>query len=332
MQCSFCNLDKFETVTLWNGEEYCEECTGRVHKGLYTYAQQHETLNSNYRQFPFWRIVRDSIKSEALIGLICIGIFAAILTPAFLEMEANEWDKMGGFAGVILFASFMYVMVMLLRCWWKPIFVSQVIKQHPTISIADGEVTLSLSRAKNVVLPLSAVNLQILSLRDDTFFRPIAFGKKERYSMLDFSECVKEVQPGMTWAQKVLWRRSPYLCFTASPYENGILTAFFRLIGQTHAWLQDETFPTEEEQLPDTTVIADPRTSSWAIAAMYFGLFSVLVLPAPIALILGIIALRDCQQRSCKGRGRAIFAIIMGSLFLPILMFFIFIELMMLWM
>ena len=336
MQCSSCNLDKPETVTLWDGKEYCKECTGRVHKGLYTYAQRHETLNSNYRRFPFWRIVRNSIKSEALGGLIVIGIFAAILIPAFLEMEADEWDRMGGFAGVILYASFIYVMLMLLRSWWKPIFVSQVIRHHPTIRIADGEVTLSFSRIKNVVLPLSAVRLKILPLRDDMFFCRIAFGKKERYSMLDFSECVKEAQPGTTWAEKVHWRRSPYLCFTASPYENGILAAFFRLIRQTHAWLQDETFPTEEEQLPDTTVttdvITDPRTSGWAIAAFYAGLLAVLCAPAPVALILGIIALRDCQQRSCKGRGRAIFAIVMGSLFLPLLMFFIFIELMMLWM
>ena len=55
--------------------------------------------------------------------------------------------------------------------------------------------------------------------------------------------------------------------------------------------------------------------SWWAIAAGYFGLFSVLLLPAPVALILGIAALSDIKKNPEKlGKGRAIFGIIMGIL------------------
>jgi hypothetical protein len=55
--------------------------------------------------------------------------------------------------------------------------------------------------------------------------------------------------------------------------------------------------------------------SGWAIAAGYLGLFAVLVLPAPLALICGILGLRQIARHPGKiGKPRAIFGIIMGSL------------------
>jgi hypothetical protein len=55
--------------------------------------------------------------------------------------------------------------------------------------------------------------------------------------------------------------------------------------------------------------------SGWAIAAGYLGLFSFVVFPAPIALIISIIALRDMKRNPRKhGMGRAIFGLVMGIL------------------
>jgi hypothetical protein len=59
--------------------------------------------------------------------------------------------------------------------------------------------------------------------------------------------------------------------------------------------------------------------SGWAIAAGYLGLFSLIVLPAPIALIISIIAIRDIRKSRTAahpkhGMGRAIFGLIMGIL------------------
>ena len=59
------------------------------------------------------------------------------------------------------------------------------------------------------------------------------------------------------------------------------------------------------------------NTSGLAIAAGYVGLISVLCLPAPLALLLGILALRHLKKNpKLHGKGRAIFAIAMGSLFM----------------
>jgi hypothetical protein len=56
--------------------------------------------------------------------------------------------------------------------------------------------------------------------------------------------------------------------------------------------------------------------SAWAIAAGYAGLFAVLFFPAPIALILGIIAIYDIKRHPERhGMGRAIFGLAMGILF-----------------
>lgn len=59
--------------------------------------------------------------------------------------------------------------------------------------------------------------------------------------------------------------------------------------------------------------------SGWAIAAGYAGLFALAILPAPIALILGLIGWRDIRRsrRTAEpkhGMGRVIFALITGGL------------------
>ena len=55
--------------------------------------------------------------------------------------------------------------------------------------------------------------------------------------------------------------------------------------------------------------------SGWAIAAGYLALFSVLLVPAPFALLTGILAIRDIRRNPKKhGMGRAVFGIVMGSL------------------
>ena len=56
--------------------------------------------------------------------------------------------------------------------------------------------------------------------------------------------------------------------------------------------------------------------SLWAIAAGYLGLFSVLMCPAPLALVTGIIAIIDIKKNPQRhGMGRAIFGIVMGTIF-----------------
>ncbi|MGA2500130.1 MAG: DUF4190 domain-containing protein [Tepidisphaeraceae bacterium] len=55
--------------------------------------------------------------------------------------------------------------------------------------------------------------------------------------------------------------------------------------------------------------------SGWAIAAGYAGLFAIVVLPAPLAVILSIIAMVDMKRHPEKhGMGRAIFGLTTGLL------------------
>jgi len=67
---------------------------------------------------------------------------------------------------------------------------------------------------------------------------------------------------------------------------------------------------------PALGYIVPINTSIWAIFASYAGLLSLAVVFAPFAIILGIIALIDIKNHpEKKGKGRAIFAIIMGTIF-----------------
>jgi hypothetical protein len=55
--------------------------------------------------------------------------------------------------------------------------------------------------------------------------------------------------------------------------------------------------------------------SGWAIAAGYLGLFSLLGIFAPFAVITGILGLREIKTNPrLGGRGRAIFGIVMGGI------------------
>lgn len=55
--------------------------------------------------------------------------------------------------------------------------------------------------------------------------------------------------------------------------------------------------------------------SSWAIAAGYLGLFSLLLFPAPFAVATGLLALQDIRSDPDKhGKGRAIFGLVLGTL------------------
>ncbi len=55
--------------------------------------------------------------------------------------------------------------------------------------------------------------------------------------------------------------------------------------------------------------------SGWAIAAGYLGLLSFVILPAPLALIISIVAIRDLKKNPQKhGMGRAVFGLVMGIL------------------
>ena len=62
--------------------------------------------------------------------------------------------------------------------------------------------------------------------------------------------------------------------------------------------------------------------SGWAIASGYLGLFSVLIFPAPFALLTGVLAIRAMRRDPKKhGMGRAVFGIVMGTLGTALLLF-----------
>ena len=76
------------------------------------------------------------------------------------------------------------------------------------------------------------------------------------------------------------------------------------------------TTPMSIADEPGMRILLPVGRSLWAIAAGYAGLFAILLFPAPIALILGVIAIVDIKKHPKKhGMGRAVFAVIMGLLF-----------------
>lgn len=69
------------------------------------------------------------------------------------------------------------------------------------------------------------------------------------------------------------------------------------------------------EDIPGMHLVLPVGCSGWAVAAGYLGLFAVTGVLAPFAIVAGILALRDLKRNPKKrGKGRAIFGIVMGIL------------------
>lgn len=70
--------------------------------------------------------------------------------------------------------------------------------------------------------------------------------------------------------------------------------------------------PTDDKALG---MILPVNVSPMAMISGYLGLFSVLLLPAPFAILTGILGMRDIKKNPNRsGKGRAIFGIVMGTL------------------
>ncbi|QJW99187.1 hypothetical protein [Frigoriglobus tundricola] len=77
----------------------------------------------------------------------------------------------------------------------------------------------------------------------------------------------------------------------------------------------------EEEYDPALSMVVPLNTSGLAIAAGYLGLVSVLCVPAPFALLLGLLALRHLKTHpKLDGKFRAVFAVVMGGIFTSIML------------
>jgi uncharacterized RDD family membrane protein YckC len=73
-------------------------------------------------------------------------------------------------------------------------------------------------------------------------------------------------------------------------------------------------------QVPLERLVPAPR-ASWAVAARYLGLLSPVILPAPAAIVCGIMGLRQIRRNpELRGRGSAIFGIVAGTMMLAFLL------------
>jgi hypothetical protein len=74
--------------------------------------------------------------------------------------------------------------------------------------------------------------------------------------------------------------------------------------------------PVDQLNTPVMRLVLPVGRSPWAVVAGYLGLFSMLMVFAPCALITGIIAIYDIRKHPDRhGMGRAIFGIVMGLVF-----------------
>jgi hypothetical protein len=80
--------------------------------------------------------------------------------------------------------------------------------------------------------------------------------------------------------------------------------------------LRDDPPEYDMGQDPGMRMLLPVGLTGWAIASGYLGLISVLLIPAPFAILTGILAIRTIRRNPNKhGMGRAIFGIIMGTIF-----------------
>ena len=112
-------------------------------------------------------------------------------------------------------------------------------------------------------------------------------------------------------------------CGTENPDDNFLCTKCRRILQPA---LPDSAREWTEGDLSLRAIVPVGR-SGLAIAAGYAGLFALLILPAPLAILLGVLAIRDIRRHPGKlGMGRAIFGLVMGILALLLFLLFWFIP------
>ena len=63
-----------------------------------------------------------------------------------------------------------------------------------------------------------------------------------------------------------------------------------------------------------TRLLLPIKVSSLAFIAGYLGLFALILVPAPLALVVGLAAIADLRRHpEMRGMGRAVFAVFMGA-------------------
>lgn len=95
--------------------------------------------------------------------------------------------------------------------------------------------------------------------------------------------------------------------------------------GASHAYVPPPPRPIQDlGEDPAVRLLLPVGRSGWAIAAGYLGLFATLCFPAPIAIIVSIIAIVHLRRNpKLHGWGRAIFGLVMGIVFSIVPLIFI---------
>jgi hypothetical protein len=82
--------------------------------------------------------------------------------------------------------------------------------------------------------------------------------------------------------------------------------------------------PLSIDEDPAMRILLPVGRSLWAIAAGYAGLFAIIPLFAPIALVLGILAIGHLKRNpKLHGIGRAVLGLVMGAIGTLLLAFFV---------
>ena len=102
-----------------------------------------------------------------------------------------------------------------------------------------------------------------------------------------------------------------------------IIALVFLFLKNSTAWFKLQTTSQSEMRL-----LLPVGRSGWAIAAGYLGIFSLILFPAPVSLLISIIAIIDIRKSQSSehpmhGMGRAIFGLLMGIIGTAILVFVI---------
>ena len=102
-----------------------------------------------------------------------------------------------------------------------------------------------------------------------------------------------------------------------------IIALVFLFLKNSTAWFKLQTTSQSEMRL-----LLPVGRSGWAIAAGYMGIFSLILFPAPVSLLISIIAILDIRKSQSSehpkhGIGRAIFGLLMGIVGTAIIIFII---------
>lgn len=249
-----------------------------------------------------WTVYRN--RFHMALGLVIILVICPFLTPLFSSLGRDGSVYSDAFS-IFTYAVFLILIIYMIFTWLNSLILTYRIWKSVPPNIAYTSPGMAIALLFVPLFNIYWVFITYGKLTSHLYLLGRKVGLLKNHSSLAVLYCVTSL--------------IPYFNFLLAPFLKYFLlqklsSLAVEILAQNPNEVDDpgDRFPQKDDNIEPW--IFPVRTSGMAILSGYLGLFSILLIPAPFAILTGFLALNHMKkQPGLLGYGRAWFGIITGS-------------------